>query len=89
MSVIDWSKKLPPDAKAEYYEKGQVEQLGGPPPVRFVPKLAYRNAKRATTYQLNLGAGKAKHTKFNGKMCKDTLLRILKFRKVSKKLLHC
>ena len=62
MSAIDWSSKLPADAKAENYKKGQVEQLGGPLPVRFVPKLEDRDAKRAATYQLKLGGSKSEYS---------------------------
>ena len=89
MSAIDWSLKLPANAKAENYEKGQVEQLGGPPPVRFVPELEKRDAKRGVVFQLKLGSGKSEHSKFESGMCEDALLHILKFRQVSNKLAHC
>ena len=80
MSAIDWSSKLPADARAEHYEKGNVEQLGGPPPVRFVPELEKRSATRTATFQLKLGTGKSEHSKFESGMCKDALLHIIKFR---------
>ena len=88
MSAIDWSSKLPADAKAENYEKGRVEQLGGPPPVRFVPELEKRDAKRGATFQLKLGGGKSEHSKFESGMCEDALLHILKFKQLSNKLSH-
>ena len=88
MSAIDWSSKLPADAKAENYEKGNVEQLGGPPPVRFVPELEKRSATRTATFQLKLGTGKSEHSKFESGMCEDALLHIIKFKQLSKKLAH-
>ena len=88
MSAIDWSSKLPADAKAENYEKGRVEQLGGPPPVRFVPELEKRDAKRGATFQLKLGGGKSEHSKFESGTCEDALLHILKFKQLSNKLSH-
>ena len=88
MSTINWSEKLQPNAKNKYYKRGQVEQLGWPPTMRFVPKLAACDAKRATTYQVKHGAGQAEYSKFEGGICKDALLHILKIRQVSKKLSH-
>ena len=33
-----WTTHLPDGAKLADYERGQVERLGGPPPIRIVPK---------------------------------------------------
>ena len=85
---VDWTRKLPTNAKTERYKQGRnIAGLGGPPCVQFVPYLKYPSAKRQT-FQMKVGGGKANYTKFDGSTCEDALRHILKYCQLLKKLCH-
>ena len=76
------------DAKTADYKQGNIDALGQPPCVCFVPDLEKASGKKPQTFQLKVGGGKAKYSKFSAGTCKDALLHILQYCQLVKKLSH-
>ena len=79
---------LPDGLKAGDCERGKIDALGGPPPIRFVPELTERDsdAKVATcTFKL-ADEGKDTYAKFDGGTSEEALLHVQLVHLVNKKL---
>ena len=88
MSSTAWTDCLPSASTHKQYERGQIKQLGGLPPIRMVPEPRDAEGEEKATLTIKVGNGKATYEKFAGGNCEDAVRHIMKFWQVEKKLGH-